>query len=85
MLIAKMILVRFFAIVDSQTSFTLCSGVGVGNFGKVGIGKFWKQDSELGILPLLRNLVCSPSSLVHGVKCMDARESFTGAVLTYHQ
>ena len=40
---------RCYKILDSQTSFTSCwlSGVGVGNFGKVGVGsqKFWKGRS----------------------------------------
>jgi len=29
---------RFFAIVDSQTSFTLCEGVGFGKFCELGVG-----------------------------------------------
>jgi len=38
MLISKKFLSRFFAIVDRQTSFTLCYGVG--DFVKVGVKKF---------------------------------------------
>jgi len=45
MLVSKIILARFFTIVDSRTSLTLCYGVGIANSGTVGVGKFW----ELGV------------------------------------
>jgi len=32
-----------YKIVDSQTSFTLCQGVAVGDFGKVGVGHFTSE------------------------------------------
>ena len=45
MVIFEVILVRFFVIVDSQTSFTLCEGV---DLGKVGVRKFWKPGVRAG-------------------------------------
>jgi len=48
MLISKMISPHIFAIVDSHTSFTLCQGFGVRNFGRVIVGKFWKLEVRIG-------------------------------------
>jgi len=58
MLISKIILSRFFAIVDNQTSFTFCQGVG--KFGMLRVGHFTSDSTTLprGVWLCVCNIGC---------------------------